>query len=191
MQAQAKDAPPKPPANSWAAKASAAAASSPTLVSKVTPAVPKAGAAASSVKPAAVPQQQRASAGSSSSSSSQPKKADAAQSSSVASAAAVAVADSSGVMSAEMSDWCTAQLRKISPEGADDMRPLLDMLYSVKDASEVRAYFANYLGSTPTVGAFAAEYIKRQHGWRPPPVMVTPASAAGAEKKRGRKNQEF
>lgn len=55
-------------------------------------------------------------------------------------------------MSREMSEWCSAQLRKITGS-ADDLSALMDFCVSLESASEIREYLSQYLGSSPQVSA--------------------------------------
>jgi len=60
-------------------------------------------------------------------------------------------------MSEAMLAWCRSQLMNIAKN--DDMT-LLNYCYSLHDPSEIRAYLANYMGSTPEVSKFASEFIE-------------------------------
>lgn len=51
-------------------------------------------------------------------------------------------------MSKEMSDWCTAQLKKIN--GSNDLT-LLQFCMALKSPVDIREYFSQYLGSSPQV----------------------------------------
>lgn len=51
-------------------------------------------------------------------------------------------------MSKEMSDWCSAQLKKIN--GSNDLT-LMEFCMSLKSPVDIREYFAQYLGSSPQV----------------------------------------
>lgn len=53
-------------------------------------------------------------------------------------------------ISREMSDWCSAQLRKITGS-SDDLSALVDFCMSLDSASEIREYLSQYLGSSPQV----------------------------------------
>lgn len=62
-------------------------------------------------------------------------------------------------MSRDMRKWCEGQVSKI---GAT--MTLIEFCYSLEDASDIREYLRDYLGSTPQVSAFASEFIARKAG---------------------------
>jgi hypothetical protein len=69
-------------------------------------------------------------------------------------------------MNEEMRRWCKTQVKKL---GAD--MSLIEFCYTLVDASDIREYLRDYLGSTPQVSAFASEFIKRkQNAHSRPPI---------------------
>lgn len=59
-------------------------------------------------------------------------------------------------MSAEMTTWCAAQLKRIN--GSDDLT-LLHFCMSLDSAADIREYLSEYLGSSPAVSFFAHKDI--------------------------------
>jgi len=62
-------------------------------------------------------------------------------------------------MSPDMRKWCEGQVAKL---GAN--MTLVEFCYALDDASDIREYLRDYLGSTPQVSAFASEFIQRKKG---------------------------
>jgi hypothetical protein len=61
-------------------------------------------------------------------------------------------------MSAEMSDWCNAQLKKLNV--AEDLSGVLGFCMSLKSPIEIRETLSSYLGSSAQVTNFATEFIR-------------------------------
>lgn len=55
------------------------------------------------------------------------------------------------LMSKEMTEWCTSQLKKLN--GSQDLT-LLEFCMTLKSSVEIREYLSDYLGSTPQVTFF-------------------------------------
>jgi hypothetical protein len=109
-------------------------------------------------------------------------------------------------MSKEMSDWCSAQLKKIN--GSNDLT-LMEFCMSLKSPVDIREYFAQYLGSSPQVimliilnlsesyygiylqvTNFATEFIKLKEGKRVEsliPVQVHESANTNKKKRNGGK----
>lgn len=60
-------------------------------------------------------------------------------------------------MSNDMRRWCETQVRQL---GAT--MTLIEFCYTLLDASDIREYLRDYLGSTPQVSSFATEFIRRK-----------------------------
>ena len=72
------------------------------------------------------------------------------------------------LMSPDLAEWCSAQLKKIN--GSDDLT-LMQFCMSLKSSVEIREYLAQYLGSSPQVTNFATEFIKfKEDGKKPSAV---------------------
>jgi hypothetical protein len=70
------------------------------------------------------------------------------------------------VMSAEMSDWCNGQLKKLNV--AKDLSGVLDFCMSLKSSAEIREILSTYLGSSAQVTNFATDFIHfKEDGKRP------------------------
>lgn len=62
-------------------------------------------------------------------------------------------------MSPALESWCKAQMTKIN--GSDDLT-LVSFCMTLNDPSEIRQYLTAYLGSSPQVSSFAAEFINKR-----------------------------
>jgi hypothetical protein len=62
-------------------------------------------------------------------------------------------------MSPALEIWCKAQMTKIN--GSDDLT-LVSFCMTLNDPSEIRQYLTAYLGSSPQVSSFAAEFINKR-----------------------------
>ena len=89
-----------------------------------------------------------------------------------------------GKMSSSLETWCKDQMRVIN--GSDDLT-LVSFCMTLSDQAEIKQYLTAYLGSTPQVNNFAAEFINRkdgnkntQGGWE-----TTVSTKKGRKKKGG------
>ena len=62
-------------------------------------------------------------------------------------------------LAGEFRTWCAGQMKALT--GSDDVT-LCEFLMTVESNSEVADYIGAYLGTTPAVATFSAEYIKRK-----------------------------
>jgi hypothetical protein len=62
-------------------------------------------------------------------------------------------------MPAELAEYCTSQLVRF--KGDADLA-LMEFVYSLDSPADIRAYVAQYLGSTPAISQFASEFIRRK-----------------------------
>jgi GYF domain len=60
-----------------------------------------------------------------------------------------------------LEQWCKEQMTKLN--GTDDLT-LIAFCMTLSDSEEIRQYLTAYLGSTPQVNAFAAEFLQRKGG---------------------------
>lgn len=67
--------------------------------------------------------------------------------------------DFGAAMSPALEGWCKAQMTKIN--GSDDLT-LVSFCMTLTDPSEIRQYLTAYLGSSPQVSSFAAEFINKR-----------------------------
>lgn len=69
-------------------------------------------------------------------------------------------------MSAEMSEWCVSQLKKMNY--SEQLSDVLDFCMSLKSPVEIRETLSTYLGSSPQVTNFATDFIRyKEEGRRP------------------------
>lgn len=66
-----------------------------------------------------------------------------------------------GRMTPALESWCKDQMRKLN--GSEDLT-LVAFCMTLNDPVEIRQYLTAYLGSTPQVNNFAAEFISRKGG---------------------------
>jgi hypothetical protein len=69
------------------------------------------------------------------------------------------VVDFGANISPALESWCKSQMIKIN--GSDDLT-LVSFCMTLTDASEIKQYLNAYLGSSPQVSAFAAEFIQKR-----------------------------
>jgi hypothetical protein len=85
-------------------------------------------------------------------------------------------------MSPVLEKWCKDEMKKLN--GTNDIT-LASFCMSLKDPEEIRQYFTTYLGSTPAVNKFAAEFIKQKGGGKSQQEEWETAATA----KKGRKKK--
>jgi GYF domain len=67
--------------------------------------------------------------------------------------------DFGAAMSPALESWCKAQMTKIN--GSDDLT-LVSFCMTLTDPSEIRQYLTAYLGASPQVSSFAADFINKR-----------------------------
>lgn len=95
-------------------------------------------------------------------------------------------------MSREMSEWCSAQLRKITNADTDNSA-LMEFCSSLDSASEIREYLSQYLGSSPQLTNFATDFIKYKEGGKKALLLTgdTQSSSGANSDSRSKSNQGF
>eukprot|EP00591_Stephanopyxis_turris_P011015 CAMPEP_0195515358 /NCGR_PEP_ID=MMETSP0794_2-20130614/6448_1 /TAXON_ID=515487 /ORGANISM="Stephanopyxis turris, Strain CCMP 815" /LENGTH=1362 /DNA_ID=CAMNT_0040643761 /DNA_START=213 /DNA_END=4301 /DNA_ORIENTATION=- len=93
-----------------------------------------------------------------------------------------AVDDFGARMAPALESWCKEQLRKLT--GSDDLT-LVSFCMTLQDPDEIKQYLTAYLGSTPQVNTFAAEFVNRKGGGKGQTEEWE--SAGGSKKGRNRK----
>jgi PERQ amino acid-rich with GYF domain-containing protein len=85
-------------------------------------------------------------------------------------------------MTPSLESWCKEQMRKLSDN--DDLT-LVAFCMTLADPGEIKQYLTAYLGSTPQVHSFAAEFINRKSGTQKQEEWETTSSNKKGRKKKG------
>ena len=70
--------------------------------------------------------------------------------------------DHPSTMPQDLAEFCSAQLLRF--KGDSDLS-LMEYMFTLDSAADIRAYMAQYLGSTPTISNFASEFIRRKEAY--------------------------